>query len=228
MIRDMINYALNEFNDIHSIGFESGSGISVDDIFRGAEIKSYDGLPFTVIDVFRSVSVVKAWSWIAKFINYKRIVDVDFVAGVAEALGIRHTDILKARWDNIEELLSSIRKENGSVYPPTLYVGLRMILRVGSEDLSRNYYGDWGETVAFLVTLYECVTFHGCVFRVPNAPLVGDEKAKGDPCDVVISGMFDKIEQGYMEVPYVIVKVVRDNCFYGSCWDRVVFADPLK
>lgn len=59
MMRDMINYALNEFNDIHSIGFESGSGISVDDVFKGAEIKSYEGLPLTVIDVFRSVSVVK-------------------------------------------------------------------------------------------------------------------------------------------------------------------------
>ena len=61
-MRDMINYALNEFNDIHSIDFESGSGISVDDVVNDAEIKSYDGLPFAVLDVFRLVSVVKAWS----------------------------------------------------------------------------------------------------------------------------------------------------------------------
>lgn len=228
MIRDMIKYALNEFNDIHSIGFESGSGITVDDVVKGAEIKSYDGLPFTVLDVFRTVSVVKAWDWISKGIESKRRVDVDFVAGVAEALGIRHTDVLKARWDDVEELLSSIRKSDGSVYPPTLYVGLRTILRVGSEDPSRTYYGDWGETVAFLVTLYESVTFNGCVFRVPNAPLADDEEAKGDPCDVVISGMFDKVKKGCVEVPFVIVKVVRDNCFYNTRWERVVFADPLK
>ena len=72
------------------------------------------------------------------------------------------------------------------------------------------------------MTLYECVTFHGCVFRVPNTTLVGDDEAKGDTCDVVISDMFDKIEQGCIEVPFVIVEVVRGNCFYGTGWDRVV------
>lgn len=221
-MRDMINYALNEFNEIHSVGYECGSGISVADVVNDAEIKSYDGLPFTVLDVFRSVSVVKAWNWISKGIEYKRRVDVDFVAGVAEALGISHTDVLKARWDDVEELLSSIRKSDGSVYPPTLYVGLRMILRVGSSDPIRNYYGDWGETVAFLVTLYECVTFHRCVFRVPNTNMVGDEEYKGDPCNVVISDMFDKIKQGCIEVPFAIVKVVRSNCFYDKGCDRVV------
>lgn len=221
-MNDAIQESLNEFIGAFEDEYWS-EGVSINAVIKDAAIDPYKET-ILVSDVFKAVTVTRAWEWITEKENLGSHVDVEFVANVVGAMGLDRLTLLQNHGDAIKSFLDTIRKEDGTYNPIYLYVGLRFILSPTEDDPNEKYFGYWNETVAFLITLYECVEFNDCVFRSMRCQYVEDE----DTVDYIISKMFEKVTSASEEIPEDLVKYIGEHCFYDMQGEPVDFEFNMK
>lgn len=209
IMNDLIKASLNEFLGAYE-GEDWHEGVSVGDVVKDAVIDPYKET-ITVSDVFEAVTVTRAWDWMTAKENFGSHVDAEFIANVVGAMGMDRLTLLNNREDAIKTFLDTIRKEDGTHDPIYLYVGLRFILKTTEDDPNKKYFGCWDETAAFLITLYECVAFHDCIFRSMRNEFFEDEE---DTAYNTINMMFEKVASVSEEIPEDLVKYIGGRCFY--------------